>query len=348
MFDANSNPVGPSLLFIPKASMLANPPTASGMTWFGVMSYTTRGNILQSAMCFDGSGQGHVLGVGSVGIDDLGNFVTNHSLILSQVTPASGAGSAKLTSATLTVPPYTVPLDPVQPDGSSNLDDGDARISACVHEVGGVLYAVHSTQLGNLAVIRWYRIDPVLHTVLESGTISDPVKDLYYPSIAANASGTVVIAFNGSSSKTFTSSFAVVGKTVDGVTTFGPQILLASGSASYQDGSNTSRWGDYSSLSVDPTDPTRFWTIQEIATGASVWSTRVTEIMTADPQLFISTTGTNAFVSWSGTFLDLQATPHLDNPSWTSVTTGLSTNLGIVTAQLPLTATPEFFRLHAP
>jgi hypothetical protein len=70
--------------------------------------------------------------------------------------------------------------------------------------------------------------------------------------------------------------------------------------------------------------------------------------MTADPQLFISTTGTNALVSWSGTFLDLQATPHLDNPSWTSVTTGLSTNLGIVTAQLPLTATPEFFRLHAP
>ncbi|HSU53832.1 MAG TPA: hypothetical protein VLT36_07245, partial [Candidatus Dormibacteraeota bacterium] len=75
MFDANSNPVGPTLVFVPKASLLANPPTSAGMTWFGVMSYNTRGNILQPVNCFDGSGQGNVLGVGSVGIDDFGNFV---------------------------------------------------------------------------------------------------------------------------------------------------------------------------------------------------------------------------------------------------------------------------------
>jgi hypothetical protein len=352
MFDVNGNPVGPSLLFIPKASLLANPPTTSGMTSFGVLNYTARGNILQPAMCFDGSGQGHVLGVGSVGIDDAGNFVTNHSLVLSQVTPGSGAGQAALSSSTLTVPPYSIPFNPLQPDGSNTLDDSDARISACVYEVGGVVYATHSTQAGNLAVIRWYRIDPVQQKVLESGTISDPVKDLYYPSIAANASGTVVIAFNGSSTNTFVSSFAVVGSAVNGVTTFGQQILLASGSASYQNtGSSnppTSRWGDYSSLSVDPIDPTRFWTIQEIATGPSVWSTHVTEIMSADPHLFISATSTNVLVSWSGTFLELQATAQLSNPSWTTVSTGLSTNLGVVTAQLPLTASSEFFRLQGP
>ncbi len=351
MFDANGNPVGPTLVFIPKASLLANPPTSSGMTWFGVMSYTTRGNILQPVMCFDGSGQGHILAVGSVGVDNSGNFVTNHSLLLSQVKLGSGAAPATISSATLTVPPYTVPIDPAQPDGSNNLDDGDARISACVYEVGGVVYATHSTQSGNLAVIRWYRIDPVQKTVLESGTISDPVKDLYYPSIAANASGTVVIAFNGSSTNTFVSSFAVVGSTVNGVTTFGQQIPLASGTASYQNvdpSTQISRWGDYGSLSVDPNDPTRFWTIQEIATGASVWSTHVTEIMTADPHLFVSTTSTNLLVSWSGSFPTLQATDQLDNPSWTAVSTGLSTNLGVVTAQLPLTASSEFFRLKSP
>ncbi|HSU53187.1 MAG TPA: hypothetical protein VLT36_03925, partial [Candidatus Dormibacteraeota bacterium] len=248
------------------------------------------------------------------------------------------------------VPPYTVPLNPAQPDGSNSLDDGDARISACVYEVGGVLYAAHSTQLGNLAVLRWYRIDPTQQTVLESGTISDPVKDLYYPSIAANAAGTVVIGFNGSGPSTFPSSYAVVGNTVNGVTTFGKPVLLASGSTSYQnaDTSGISRWGDYSSLSVDPSDPTRFWTIQEIATGASVWSTRVTEILTADPHLFISGTSTNVSVSWSGSFLSLQATDHLSSPSWTGVSSGLSTNLGLVTAQLPLSPSPRFFRLKSP
>ena len=141
-----------------------------------------------------------------------------------------------------------------------------------------------------------------------------------------------------------------MGNTLNGVTTFGQQVLLASGTASYQnsDSSGISRWGDYGSLSVDPNDPTRFWTIQEIATGASVWSTHVTEIMTADPHLFISGTSTNVSVSWSGSFLTLQATDQLDNPSWTTVSTGLSTNLGVVTAQLPLTASSEFFRLKSP
>jgi hypothetical protein len=37
-------------------------------------------------------------------------------------------------------------------------------------------------------------------TVLESGTISDQVMDLFFPSIAANSAGTKVIAYNAASS----------------------------------------------------------------------------------------------------------------------------------------------------
>ncbi len=350
MFDANNNPIGPTLVSIPKADLLANPPVTSRLTWFGVMNYSVRGEILQPAICLDGSGQGTILSTASIGLDASGNFVTNTSLVSFKVQNPAGPAPATLSSSSLlSVPPYTIPLDPTQPDGSSNLDDGDARFSAQVYEIGGVLYAVHNTQFGNLAAVRWYRINASSQTVLESGTISDPVKDLFYPSIAANAAGTVVIAYNASSSDTFVSSFAVVGSTLNGITTFGQPLLLKSGTASYQNtASTTSRWGDYGATSVDPTDPNRFWTIQAFPSSASAWSTQVTELMTGFPTLSASASGNNLLLSWSGTLLNLETTSSLAPPSWTPVEQNLSTNNGVVTAQLPMTNGVGFFRLRAP
>lgn len=351
MFDPNSNPVGPSLVSIPKAGLLANPPALSGLTRFAAMSYDVRGDILQPAICFDGSGVGNILSVASVGIDLSGNYVTTNKLVFFQVRNPAGPGLASVTgSSFLTVPPYTIPFDPAQPDGSTNLDDGDARFSAKVYEVGGVLYAVHNTEFNNLAALRWYRIDAATQTVLESGTIGDPVMDLYYPSIAANSAGTVVIAYNGSSISTYPSSFAVVGSTVNGVTSFGTPLLLKAGITSYQnpDSTGASRWGDYSATSVDPADPSRFWTIQEFASGRRTWSTQVTELLIGFPNLSSSISGGNLVLSWSGSLFSLQSTANLANPNWAAVTQNLSTNNGVVTAQVPTASGSGFFRLVAP
>jgi hypothetical protein len=351
MFDANSNPVGPSLVAIPKTALLANPPSTTNLTRFGVMSYATRGDVLQPAICVDGSGQGEVLATVNGGFDASGNSLTNTSLVNFKVNNGSGSSQAKLSASSfLSVPEYTGPLDPAQPDGTFNLDDGDARFTASVYQVGGVLYAVHGSQINDLAVLRWYRIDAASQTVLESGTITDPVLDLFYPSIAANALGTVVVAFNGSSSSTFVSSFAVVGSTVNGTTSFGPRVLLKSGSTSYQntDSTGTSRWGDYGSTCNDPADPTRFWTIQEYASGARVWSTQVTELLTGVPILNAAISGSNLQLSWTGTLFTLETSPAVSPATWTPVTQNLSTNNGVVTAQLPVSAGVGFFRLHSP
>ena len=351
VFDPKSNPIGATLVSIPKASVLSNPPVTNGMTWLGLLNYSVRGDILQPAICLDGSGQGHVLSTASVGVDAVGNTVTNTSLVSFRIQNVTGVPKATLTtSSILTVLPYTAPLDPTQPDGSSNLNDNDARLSSCVYEVGGVLYAVHGTQVGNLAALRWYRIDPSTQTVLESGTITDPVMDLFYPSIAANAAGTVVIGYNGSSSNTFVSSFAVVGNTLNSVTTFGQPLLLKSGAASYQntDSTGSSRWGDYSATCVDPSDPNVFWTIQEFPSTGTHWSTQVTQLLTGFPTLLSSLSNNNLMLSWSGTLFTLQTTSDLSNPNWIAVTQNLSTNNGVVTAQLPGNGTHGFFRLQTP
>jgi hypothetical protein len=57
-------------------------------------------------------------------------------------------------------------------------------------------------------------------------------------------------------------------------------MLLRAGTGSYEfiDPSGRNRWGDYSATVVDPTDPFRFWTIQERVSGADNWATQITEI----------------------------------------------------------------------
>ena len=355
-FDASGNAVGSSLVAIPKADLLGATPIITNRTSFGRLAYATYGYLAQPAVCVDGSGQGNVLSVGGLGYDFItGDFKTQTTLVSFVVTNLTISRRASLTNlVTLTVPQYAAPPYPTQPDGTSNLDDSDARFSAMVYTVGGVLYAVHNADVNNRAALRWYRINATNHVVLESGTISDPVLDLIYPSIAANASGTVVIGFNGCSQTTYVSSYAVVGQRVNGVTTFGSRLLLHAGVASYQDqpgvdpNSYLSRWGDYSATCVDPADPNRFWTIQMYPSASSTWSTQITELLTAVPKLAIARAGTNVVLSWPGTAIafNLQSKTNLSGTNWVIVTGTFPATNGLVYAQVPVTPGLKFFRLQ--
>jgi hypothetical protein len=108
------------------------------------------------------------------------------------------------------------------------------------------------------------------------------------------------------------SSYAFVGETVNGVTTFGPPLLLEAGSASYQFTDTmygATRWGDYSATSVDPTDPTRFWTSQMVPSAPQVYFTQITEVRAVtQPALALALTSTNVTLSWPVTVasFDLQ------------------------------------------
>jgi hypothetical protein len=119
----------------------------------------------------------------------------------------------------------------------------------------------------------------------------------------------------------------------------------------------SSRWGDYSATSVDPTDPNRFWTIQMFPSdppdpsNPDVWSTQITEILTASPVLSITVSNANAVVSWPGTAITFNLesnTNLLAANGWTVVTPNFSTNNGQVYYQTSLTNGARFFRLHKP
>jgi hypothetical protein len=348
VWDANQAIVDSTFLSIPKADLLANPPIVTNRTWFPSLTNQTHGGVAQPAVCLDGSAGGDVLAAGH-GF----NFVTgtaeiDTNLFGFSVQNAGGPGPAILRNAQVViVPPYIAPNNAMQPDGSTNLVDWDSTFTANVYRLGSVLFAAHSTQVGAHPAIRWYRLSATNHALLESGTISEPNLDLFYPSIAANTNGTVVIACNGSGAHTYVSCYAAVGRTVNGVTEFGNLLLLKAGVASYQNGGNS--WGVYSSTCVDPKDPNVFWTINMFAADTTTWSTQITQLLTSpSPRLSIANTSTNLLLSWPVTAVpfQLKSTPSLTGASsWSPVTAATVTNGNTVLALVPASGSGAFFRL---
>ncbi|MGC8666788.1 MAG: hypothetical protein ACP5VE_01555 [Chthonomonadales bacterium] len=195
----------------------------------------------------------------------------------------SGAGNTlNTTDHLISVAAFNGPPLGVQPGGPNNVDTGDTRFSSSVVKVNGKIWGVQSVTANGRAALRWFRINAATDAVEETGIIGDPNHDYYYGSIAVNTSGTVVIGYSRSGASEFISSYASVGSYNGTTTTFGSPLLLKSGTASYQilDGSGSNRWGDYSATTIDPLDPTHFWTIQEWASGSSSWSTQITELIT--------------------------------------------------------------------
>lgn len=373
-------PEGPGLVSIPKADLVAATPTVANMTWYGVVDIAERGEVMQPATCFDGSVSGSILAMG-----DIGTTSDPYSNIVCSAIQNAGSTNPTLSApVSLMVAPYEVPYNDIvgvpqfvvpQPDDPSHLDfptlqANDGRLSAKVFAVGGVLYACHNTELNGRMAIQWYRIRASDQTLLEQGTIADPVRDLFMPSIAANQYGSVVVCCNGASANAsdYVSCYAYVGQTVNGQTTFGNAILLQSGVVSYYDLNEiigellgppyyTSRWGDYSTLSVDAADPTQFWSEQMYPSsedpdlGTGVWSTQITQIIVKPPpQLALDVpSGTNVVVSWPLYASDYQlfSTTNLAPPvAWSSAAGTAVTNGLVISATLPHTNGSMFFQLQ--
>ena len=145
-------------------------------------------------------------------------------------------------------------------------------------------------------------------TLIQSGrafdsSASNPVS-YYYPSVAVNSLGYMVMGFSGSSASEYVSAYVTGRLPSDPLGTLQPVTLIQAGQGPYTILSNgtTNRWGDYSTTTVDPTDGLTIWTDQEYA-GATVpagsqpnnstsrWATWIASF--ASPQL-VTTTAVNS------------------------------------------------------
>ena len=213
--------------------------------------------------------------------------------------------------------PNAVPDIGANADFANNnrvIDTLDERISAAVFEQNGLVYSVYTNTVPgtDFTSVHYLVTDAATNAILDEGNIGDGQHDFYQGSIAVNANGQVMIAYNRSGSEktdangdglsdgniTFAAEVFSTGS--DGKLTLrsGELVLKVSLVDDYHNGSidgqvarGRQRWGDYSAVNLDPNDSNVFWAIGEYAreyndaagghpggTGGSRWSTWVAGI----------------------------------------------------------------------
>jgi hypothetical protein len=135
----------------------------------------------------------------------------------------------------------------------------------------------HTVQGGALGGVRWYEIrNPgATPSVFQQGTIVDPETDFWLGSIAMDRVGNITVGFNAMSKNDFSSVYVAGRKASDpSGAMFGPLQLAVGSGVQFN---SYKRWGDYSSMTVDPKDDCTFWYTQEyyVSTGSFNWATRV-------------------------------------------------------------------------
>lgn len=125
--------------------------------------------------------------------------------------------------------------------------------------------------------IRWYEIrnpngTPVL---FQQGTFSPDSDSRWMGSIAIDKVGNIVVGYSVSSATLFPSIRFTGRAPGDPLGTLQGENTLINGAGSQLP--NLSRWGDYSSLAIDPVDDCTFWYTTEylMNSGTFNWSTRI-------------------------------------------------------------------------
>ena len=164
------------------------------------------------------------------------------------------------------------------------VDTLDDRVSSSVFQVNGKIYAVHTvTPLGqDHTVVRISVIDAATKTLLSETDITGPDNsfDYYEGSLAVNNHNQLVVGFvrSGDSTHPIDGRISILAKSFNTnangtLTATSGEILIKQspvdsyhlGSAFGSPAAGRQRFGDYSSVTLDPTNDQRFYVINEFA-----------------------------------------------------------------------------------
>ena len=141
------------------------------------------------------------------------------------------------------------------------------------------LVATHSVKTSSAqAGVRWYEIrnpNGTPPTVFQRGTITSGSTSLWMGSIGMDKAGDIAVGFSESSSSKHP-AIAYTGRVpTDTLGTMESIFVVKSGAGSQNGG--LSRWGDYTSISIDPSDDCTFWYANEYipSNGSFNWHTRL-------------------------------------------------------------------------
>ncbi len=358
MFDDNSEFSHVSLLALDKAQLLAGVETR-----LADLDLTDGDGTVQPALSYGGTPAGTAYFVGTVNAD--ANLLHIYSLDL-----ATGT----IQKDVVRVTPFEPPPDVPQMDGGRGfvpIDSVDDRIMNAVFR-GGSLWAAHSVDTGDgEATVRWYEFATNGRTGLGGGTeptvvqegLVDPGPRLhtFMPSIQVNQAGEMALGFSLSGPDIFVGAAYTGRRPSDPAGFTGPVRGLYAGEAPYQpfldsrSGSSRNRWGDFSGLSVDPTDDS-FWVFNAFARAVDLpfsfdntgsWDTLFGNFLVTPTAATVTNTGPGAGIIQAVgfaliTFAGIEQSP----PEGTACGLAFDANADPAPGAQAGDGVPDFFRLE--
>jgi hypothetical protein len=200
-----------------------------------------------------------------VAVPDLTVVSRGRAISVFEVTKDSTSGAAKVTLAgSVAVSAFELPPSAPQKQTSARIDTLDGRLEHAVSATDPrfgktAVWTAHAVKGGAGDEERWYEIDPVGLTLLQSGAATSQSLYVYNGAIApdrvVSASGSgfgsaMVMGFNTSSSQDFP-AIQMVSK-IGGGAQSGFVLVKQSSGANIDFSCGVCRWGDYSGATSDP------------------------------------------------------------------------------------------------
>jgi len=138
------------------------------------------------------------------------------------------------------------------------------------------VYLTHLADVSGTAAIRWYevRISGGGSSVYQQGTYAPDSQHRWMGSIAADKNGGIALGYSVSSSSMYPAVRYAGRLASDPLGTLGQgeaTLIAGGGFQNY-----FQRWGDYSTMTIDPLDDETFWYTQEYySTSGTDWQTRI-------------------------------------------------------------------------
>lgn len=136
---------------------------------------------------------------------------------------------------------------------------------------------VSGSRRNSVTGIRWYELRSPngKPTVYQQGTFSPDSTSRWMGSIAMDKQGNIALGYSASSGSVYPSIRYTGRLASDPLNTLQAENNILAGGGSQL--TNLSRWGDYSSMTVDPVDDCTFWYTTEYqkSSGTFNWSTRI-------------------------------------------------------------------------
>ncbi len=178
---------------------------------------------------------------------------------------------------------YGIPPDAPQPGTAQVLHTGDNRFQNRSTQVGNFLWQTHATNDLGFSTPRFYRIDKVTNAIAQTGNFfATGLSFDFKPSIAANGGNDAFVTWAASDGTIMPRVLFAGKQDADaglsvGLVFTSPTVLTTNFDPNF----NAQRWGDYSSVTIDPANPSQAWGVSESVGGpfgVDEWGTRFFKI----------------------------------------------------------------------